>query len=130
MDVQLVFLNKDGTTKIFDLPCKVVTIGRRKECDLCIPLMVASRRHCQLTCNGDSLKIHDLKSTNGTYVNGNRINTNEVELNAGDRIKIGPVTLAVQIDGKGADERASVSENTPDEELNTDNLNQGDTVAE
>ena len=129
MKVQLVLLNKDGTTKAFDLPNKVTTIGRRKECDLCIPLMAVSRRQCQLNYDANSLKIHDLKSTNGTYVNGKRIDVAEVELNAGDRIRIGPVTLVVQIDGRGADEGALAPEIAPDE-LDIDNLNQGDTVAE
>ena len=130
MKVQLVLLNKDGTTKAFDLPGRVTTIGRRGECDLCIPLMAVSRRHCQLNYDAVSLKIHDLKSTNGTYVNGNRIETNEVELNAGDRIQIGPVTFVVQMDGKGANEDAPAPEITPEEGLNINNLNQGDTVAE
>ena len=129
MKIQLVLLNKDGTTKTFDLPGRITTIGRRRECDLCIPLMVVSRRQCQLNYDGDSLKIHDLKSTNGTYINGTRIDVAEIELNAGDRIQVGPVTLVVQIDGKGADEGVSAPEIAPDEP-DIDNLNQGDTVAE
>ncbi len=129
MNIQLVLLNKDGTTKPFDLPDKVVTVGRREECDFCIPLMVVSRRHCQLNCDGSSLKIHDLRSTNGTFVNGNPIGVSEVELNAGDKIEIGPVTLVVQIDGQGSDAGSAVSEITPDE-IDIDSLNQNDTVVE
>ena len=129
MNVQLVLLNKDGTTKAFDLPDKVVTVGRREECDFCIPLMVVSRRHCQLNCHGNSLKIHDLRSTNGTFVNGNPIGLSEVELNAGDKIVIGPVTFVVQINAQEPDTDSAAAEITPDE-IDIDSLNQGDTVAE
>ena len=129
MKVQLVLFNPGGTTKTFDLPGKVVSIGRRRECDLCIPLMVVSRRHCQLNCDDSGLKIHDLKSTNGTYVNGNRIDVNEVELIAGDKIEVGPVTFIVQIDGQGVDADSAVSEITPDE-IDIDSLNQDDTAIE
>jgi len=101
MDVNLVLFKKDGTNKSFRLPSTVTVIGRRQESDLCIPLMVVSRRHCELNLEKDRLKLRDLGSRNGTYVNGQRVD--QAEVNPGDKIQIGPVTFAVQIDNQPAE---------------------------
>jgi pSer/pThr/pTyr-binding forkhead associated (FHA) protein len=60
--------------------------------------MSVSRRHCQLNYDGGVLKIRDLESRNGTYLNGKRID--EAVIQAGDSIKIGPLTFVLQIDGQ------------------------------
>lgn len=98
MDVNLVLFKKDGAHKAFPLPSNITLIGRRHDCDLCIPLMPVSRKHCQLNQNKESLKIRDLDSRNGTFLNGKRID--EEKLKAGDYIKIGPLTFLLQIDGE------------------------------
>ena len=97
MGVNLVLLKKNGLQKVFTLPSPTTVIGRRHDCDLCIPLMSVSRRHCQLYYDGKKLKIRDLGSHNGTIVNGQRIQ--ESEVNPGDAIKIGPLAFITQIDG-------------------------------
>ena len=97
MDVNLVLFKKNGTLKNFILPSTVTVVGRRQDCDLCIPLMVVSRRHCELNQDQSLLKVRDLGSRNGTFVNDRRID--EADLHAGDRIHIGPLTFGVQIDG-------------------------------
>jgi pSer/pThr/pTyr-binding forkhead associated (FHA) protein len=98
MDINLVLLKKNGSHKFFPLPSSVTVIGRRHSCDLCIPLMSVSRRHCQLNYDDGVLKIRDLDSRNGTYLNGKRID--EAVIQAGDSIKIGPLTFILQIDGQ------------------------------
>jgi pSer/pThr/pTyr-binding forkhead associated (FHA) protein len=98
MDVNLVLLKKNSSHKFFPLPSSVTVIGRRHSCDLCIPLMSVSRKHCQLNYDDGVLKIRDLDSRNGTYLNGKRIN--EAVIQAGDSIKIGPLTFVLQIDGQ------------------------------
>lgn len=52
---------------------------------------VLSRNHASLTCDPRTGKIYikDLKSSNGTFINGNRINSHEVELKIGDIIDLG-----------------------------------------
>jgi len=97
MNVSLVLKKKGGARKVFALPASVTVIGRRQECDLCIPLMVVSRRHCQINQDEGKLRVRDLGSRNGTYVNGQRVE--EAELSAGDEIRIGPLQFCVQIDG-------------------------------
>ena len=98
MDANLVLFKKDGSQKNFSLPSSITVIGRRHDCDLCVPLMVVSRRHCKLSQNNESLKIRDLDSRGGTFLNGNRIS--EASIQAGDYIQIGPLTFQLQIDGK------------------------------
>ena len=100
MDANLVLFKKDGSQKNFPLPSDITVIGRRHDCDLCIPLMVVSRRHCQLSQNDEALKIRDLDSHSGTFLNSKRIS--EATVQAGDYITIGPLTFLLQIGGEPA----------------------------
>jgi pSer/pThr/pTyr-binding forkhead associated (FHA) protein len=96
MKVVLYLLKRDGTIRPFQLPSTVTLIGRRQDCDLCIPLSVVSRKHCELNMDQERLMIRDLRSKNNTFVNGQKIE--ETRLQPGDQINIGPVNLIVQID--------------------------------
>jgi pSer/pThr/pTyr-binding forkhead associated (FHA) protein len=98
MDVNLVLFKNDGSQAAFPLPDGVTVLGRSHDCELRIPLKVVSRKHCQLSPNKESLKIQDLDSRIGTFLNGKRINAAPVK--AGDNIRIGPLTFSVQIDGE------------------------------
>ena len=98
VDVNFILFKKDGSRKSFPLPSNITVIGRRHDCDLCIPLMVVSRRHCQLSQNNESLKVRDLDSQSGTFLNGKRIS--EATVQAGDYLTIGPLTFLLQIDGE------------------------------
>src|SRR5918997_1222109 len=55
----------------------------------------ASRRHASLTPSGSGATVEDLGSTNGTFVNGQRISGAQ-EAGAGDEIRIGTTVLEVQ----------------------------------
>jgi pSer/pThr/pTyr-binding forkhead associated (FHA) protein len=98
MDVNLVLFKKSGKSKAFSLPSSVTVVGRRQDCDLCIPLMIVSKRHCELNLDRGGLRLRDLDSRNGTFLNGNRV-TDEAEISAGDKIQIGPLNFVAQIDG-------------------------------
>jgi pSer/pThr/pTyr-binding forkhead associated (FHA) protein len=101
MRVNLVLLKVGGNNKAFSLPSSVTIVGRRQDCDLCVPLMVISRRHCALNMDDGELSIRDLGSSNGTFVNDIRID--EMNLSAGDKVTIGPLNFIVQIDGVPAE---------------------------
>ena len=98
MDVNLVLFKKDGSQKAFTVASDNTIIGRRHDCDLCIPLTVVSKRHCQLNLNNEAVKIRDMGSRNGTFLNDKRID--EATVQPGDYIKIGPLTFLLQIDGE------------------------------
>ena len=74
------------------LPGGVRTVGRATGADFSIDAALVSRIHCRLTAaaNGD-LEVRDLDSTNGTFVNGKRVQS--AQLSSGDRIQIGRVEL-------------------------------------
>lgn len=97
MNVNLVLQTRDGIVKKFALPATLTVIGRRQDCDLCIPLMGVSRRHCQINQDEGNLKIRDLGSKNGTYINDEKIE--EAQLNPGDSLRIGALKFTIQIDG-------------------------------
>ncbi|MEJ2650093.1 MAG: FHA domain-containing protein [Sedimentisphaerales bacterium] len=98
MHANLVLFTKNGTQRTYPLSSEITILGRRHDCDLRIPLKLVSRRHCQLSKNSDDLKIRDLNSRCGTFLNGQKIS--EGVVHAGDYIKIGPLTFQLQIDGK------------------------------
>jgi pSer/pThr/pTyr-binding forkhead associated (FHA) protein len=72
------------------LPGNERTIGRATGADFIIDAALVSRVHCRVTALADGqLEIKDLESTNGTYVNGQRIDT--ARLASGDRLQVGRV---------------------------------------
>ncbi len=63
-------------------------IGSSPVCDVVVDSPLASGRHCELTQTPERLVLNDLGSTNGTYVNGVKIN-GTVHLKAGDSVTLG-----------------------------------------
>ena len=70
----------------------VRTIGRSTGADFIVDAALVSRVHCRLTAlpTGE-LEVRDLESTNGTYVNGQRIEA--ARLASGDRLQVGRVEI-------------------------------------
>ena len=83
----------DGIEKTFRiLPGGVRTIGRAVGSDFIVDAALVSRVHCRLTALPDGrLELRDLDSTNGTFVNGQRVDT--AVLAPGDRLQVGRVEL-------------------------------------
>src|SRR5215471_12668289 len=102
MQVVLAMFRSDGDRRSFSLHKEQTVVGRREDCDLRIPLGEISRKHCRLIQEGDSLRVEDLGSSNGTYHNGQRVQ--EAVVAPGDTIQIGSIAFVVQIDGAPADE--------------------------
>ncbi len=65
-----------------------VTLGRSPTCTLALPSPQASRHHASVRATGGQAVVMDLGSTNGTFVNGERL-VGERVLLPGDRIQIG-----------------------------------------
>lgn len=101
MDVKLIMFKSDGQRKDFPIINPTTVIGRGENCDLRVPLLNVSRRHCELSLTGDVVKIKDMASSNGTFVNNKRVN--ETILNPGDRLVVGPVVFTLQINGQPED---------------------------
>ena len=77
------------------MPGAIKTIGRARRADFVLDAVMVSRLHCRLTASeAGTLEVLDLKSTNGTFVNGRRIHRGA--LSPGDRLKVGSVELIVE----------------------------------
>lgn len=105
MQAVLVMFRSDGERRSFSIARDMTVVGRREDCDLRIPLGEVSRKHCRVVRDGDMLKIEDLGSSNGTYLNARRVQ--EALLAPGDSIQVGPVVFVLQIDGTPADDELS-----------------------
>jgi pSer/pThr/pTyr-binding forkhead associated (FHA) protein len=69
-----------------------VFIGRHPSCELSLRSDDVSRRHAEVRCEQEGYVLHDLRSTNGTFLNGAPIDSAQA-LSAGDRILIGGRTI-------------------------------------
>ncbi len=69
-------------------------IGRLPECDVLLSDTLVSRMHARISVQGDSVVVEDLHSTNGVYVNGQRVGHSTV-LCEGDRILIGTIQFSL-----------------------------------
>jgi pSer/pThr/pTyr-binding forkhead associated (FHA) protein len=71
----------------------VKTVGRAPRADFIVDAALVSRLHCRLTAGADKVEVVDLKSTNGTYVNGKRVT--KAHVGDGDRLRVGRVELTI-----------------------------------
>lgn len=71
------------------------TIGRSKEADISIDDPYASEFHARVGYQDGKVLVHDLGSTNGTYVNGRRV-TAPIAVAKGDTVQIGKTILEVR----------------------------------
>ncbi|HVA05455.1 MAG TPA: trypsin-like peptidase domain-containing protein [Acidimicrobiales bacterium] len=85
-----------GEPQTISLDSGELIVGRASQSDIVLDDERVSSRHARLTYQSDgSVRIEDLNSTNGTYVNGSRI-TSPVTLRGGEEIGLGRHTVAVR----------------------------------
>lgn len=95
--MELVFVTANGKIESRELDSGRYVIGRDTHCDLRVPSAEVSRQHCEVAVDGGAIRVRDLKSSNGTWVNSERVD--ESTLEAGDLIAVGPVVVVVRVDG-------------------------------
>ena len=71
-------------------------LGRSASCQIILDDGLVSRRHAQIVFDGPEVRIEDLESVNGVFVNGVRIEGKK-ELKTGDRVLIGKQELSVHL---------------------------------
>ena len=84
---QLVILEGPDKNKKMTLSKNVIKIGKKENNDLVLTDKTVSRNHLEIEYRDDSFILRDLESTNGTYLNGNKVK--EAFLSPGDFIKLG-----------------------------------------
>jgi uncharacterized protein (TIGR02996 family) len=109
--ITIIVTGEDGTVErhVFDL--REVTIGRNDKNHLALTAAVISSRHARIVEKDGRYILVDLKSMNGTYVNGRKI-TSPLLVKTGDRITIG--TFVLELDGAEPPELETVDESIED----------------
>jgi hypothetical protein len=74
-----------------------VTIGRSRQCDIVVDDPNVSRQHAEIRPRGGSWVLTDLGSTNGSVLNGRRVESTEV-LKPGDEIEVGTSTMTFELE--------------------------------
>jgi pSer/pThr/pTyr-binding forkhead associated (FHA) protein len=85
----------EGTQRVFTKP--EVVIGRDSDCDFQITDEAVSSRHARLTYRYLQWWVEDLQSTNGTFLNDQRVETSTVIIK-GDELRIGRQAILVNIE--------------------------------
>jgi pSer/pThr/pTyr-binding forkhead associated (FHA) protein len=96
MEVKLVVETGPARGRVIPLPTTVFTIGRGSKCHLRPLSLEVSKLHCAIACWAGKVSVRDLKSVNGTFVNGERVE-GEARIKDGDVLQVGPLTLSFHI---------------------------------
>jgi len=95
MSFSVILTEKGGPTQRLDFECEEITIGRVDENDICLPKGNISKKHTRIVVKDGKIIVLDLKSTNGTYVNGRKVAGPQV-ISAADKVYIGDFILNVE----------------------------------
>ncbi len=114
MEIKLVVVGGIHAGKEIQVRRARFTIGRSKECQLRPGCNLVSRRHCAIVHEDGRLLIEDLGSTNGTFVNDEKVEGPR-ELSHGDRLGVGTMEFEVRLfenvpdDGEAEADEGSVA---------------------
>ena len=86
----------DEAMRGIDLPREAVILGRSRKADVPIRDSLLSRKHCTIVPHGSGLRLIDLKSSNGTFLNGSRIEKSD--LKSEDVIEIGNTVIVLLLE--------------------------------
>ncbi len=95
MAFSVILTEKGGPTQRLDFEAEEITIGRIDENDICLPKGNISKKHTKIVVKDGRIIVLDLKSTNGTYVNGRKLAGPQV-ISPSDRVYIGDFILNVE----------------------------------
>lgn len=94
---KLVILSQIDGYRVFELSQEQTVIGRGEDADMLLPNISVSRHHAQVLLSDGVASIEDLQSSNGTVVNGNKVEG--CVLTSGDEIVLGKFSLVYMGDG-------------------------------
>jgi pSer/pThr/pTyr-binding forkhead associated (FHA) protein len=97
---KLVVLTQSLAGRSHELAAELTTVGRVEDNAFQIAEPSVSSRHCEILLRGSDIVIKDLNSTNGTFINGEKIT--EAVLKPGQILKLGNVELKLDVPGAPA----------------------------
>jgi pilus assembly protein CpaF len=92
--VNLTLTEKGGSTNELSFDKAEVTVGRVRGNDIILPKGNVSKHHCRLLARDGDIVVEDLRSTNGTYVNGRKI-AEPTALSTGDKVFVGDFIMRI-----------------------------------
>jgi pilus assembly protein CpaF len=95
MTFSVILTEMGGPTQRLDFECEEITIGRVDENDICLPKGNISKKHTKIVVKDGKIIVLDLKSTNGTFVNGKKLGGPQV-ISPDDKVYIGDFILNVE----------------------------------
>jgi pSer/pThr/pTyr-binding forkhead associated (FHA) protein len=97
---KLVVLSEGLTGRSYELKVEKTTVGRLEDNSFQIAEQSVSSHHCEILLKGNDVLVKDLNSTNGTYINGEKIT--EKALKPGQILRLGQVEVRLEGDGAAA----------------------------
>ena len=86
-----------GVEKAYPMRAITVTIGRSDQCDIAVKDSSMSGRHAEISKINGEIRVRDMGSANGIWLNGERVE--EVELFDGDVLRLGQTSIRVDVVG-------------------------------
>ena len=93
---RLVVLSEGLTGRSHELKAEKTTIGRIEDNTFQIPDPSVSSHHCEIILRGNDIVVHDLDSTNGTFINGQQVT--EATLKPSQILRLGQVEVRLEGD--------------------------------
>ena len=94
---KLVIQNQGMTGRACELHTDRTTIGRVEDNTFQIADPSVSSHHCEILLRGHDIFVRDLNSTNGSFINGNKVD--EGSLKPGEMLRLGQVELKLEAEG-------------------------------
>ncbi len=106
---KLVFVGEPFDGRICELNSEKTTVGRASANHLCIQDASVSAHHCEIFANGAEVLVHDLNSSNGTFVNAVRV-AGQTQLKHGQIVRFGNVNARLDLaENKALDNASEVT---------------------
>jgi len=94
---KLVFIDKNFAGQVYELMLEKTTVGRGDQNTLVIRDSSLSSTHCEILMYGSEIIVRDLDSSNGTFVNGGRLNK-QSQVKSGETIRFGSIEARLELE--------------------------------
>ena len=98
---KLVVLSAGMTGRTHELTADKTTIGRVEDNTFQIAEPSVSSHHCEILLRGTDVVVHDLNSTNGTFVNGDKVSS-DIVLKPNQILRLGQIEMRLETDTPAA----------------------------